>query len=322
MNNNLSIEENIMEFNRRLAAWNADITADIDLYDFMELALDTLEGFDWIKSAAIAGLPIKTSRDPNEVVFEFADHFFDRWHDVHRSIIFTGRNSRGEVLDVLSPFVAKLCEVSGDTDRIMALCSPSASMAYANEMEVLKTKFPHVQKYVYNWLLRPELVRSEYDYRILAEKYDDLVHEYFFSVCGAEQRERLKAAIREANARKEAHELWQRAFSEVLRLRALAAECEKSARIDNACAYLEQAVSVGQSAGLNPNDYLAALERLFILYRKLKKYEDEERTILDAIELQSTSNHQICANRVNKYKERLIKCRTLLSKSKWNKNYE
>lgn len=257
MDDNSPIEENLKEFNRRLAAWNAELTADIDLYDFMGLALNMLEGFEWVKSSVAAGVPLKTSCSPDEVIFEFADNFFERWRKVHFSVLLTGRNSKEEVLDALMPFIQKLCKVSGDCKRIMQM------------FDALRNK-------------RIERVAQ------------------------------MKAEI-EALASERAR--YNGLVSEVVSLRSEAKRLEEMGDLTGASIKLEEAVSFGKSSSLNPSDYLAARERLFIVYRKLKRYADEERVLVEAITSEASRGHEVCIRRARKYEERLAKCRALIAKS-------
>lgn len=107
-------------------------------------------------------------------------------------------------------------------------------------------------------------------------------------------------------------------FSEVMYYRNLAHDCETAGDLLEAACNLEKAIIYGKEHALNPHNYLAAHERLFVLYRKLKKYSAEERAILDAINLESQFDNPICKRRVEKYKARLVKCRLLIEKNKNN----
>lgn len=256
MNDTLSLEHNLAEFNRRLAAWNAELAADIDLYDFMELALNTLEAFHWVKSSVAAGAPLKVSSDPDEAIFEFADHFFERWRKVHFSILITGRNSKDEVLEAITPFVIKLCEVYGNAERIMELYSPSQIHRDIAEINAERASL--------------EAKRH---------RYNDVV-------------------------------------GRIVTLRSEASEFEKAECLDEASLKLEEAIAVGKEWGINPSDYLSAYERLFVVYRKLKRYADEERVLMEAITIESARGHELCLRRAQKYKDRLVRCRTLINKSK------
>lgn len=123
MNSPAKIKEELLWFRSKVDAWNKPVTADIDLYDFMGLSLDTLEALDWLKRSIRNGEPLSVSVSPEDAIMDFADFFFERFHGIFQSIMLSGRNHREEVADALSPFIAKLCEVSENGEAIMRIAS-------------------------------------------------------------------------------------------------------------------------------------------------------------------------------------------------------
>lgn len=83
-------------------------------------------------------------------------------------------------------------------------------------------------------------------------------------------------------------------------------ELEKSGRIDDAIAVYEENIKVGYPAS-------HSYERLMILYRKRKEYDQEIRVILRAIEVFASAG---TTDLLFKYNDRLEKATELLSRQK------
>ena len=83
----------------------------------------------------------------------------------------------------------------------------------------------------------------------------------------------LQGELRSLLAKKEK---WQEAFSTCVGYQNDGRALEKSKDYDMAVLSYEKAVSFGESSPvLQINDYLASIERLAVLYRRLKRYADE-----------------------------------------------
>lgn len=72
----------------------------------------------------------------------------------------------------------------------------------------------------------------------------------------------------------------ERAFSELMSYQSSGMSAEKSGDLLGAAGWYERSISFGESSPLmRINDYLHSCERLAIVYRKLKRFDDEVRVI-------------------------------------------
>lgn len=89
---------------------------------------------------------------------------------------------------------------------------------------------------------------------------------------------RKTAALRAAN------DAWKSTFCELMSYQNGGAALEGEGRLEEAVIQYEEAVNFGrQSDDMKVNNYYHSIERLAILYRKLKRYDDEIRIINEAL---------------------------------------
>lgn len=130
-----------------------------------------------------------------------------------------------------------------------------------------------------------------------------------------ERLEKLKNEIEESRLKRLERE---KEFSHVMELRHEASDLEDSGQLEMAAEKYETAVAFGASRSLNPMNYYGCWERLLVIYRKLKRYADEERVILAMLAAcvsRSETSPAYFGRKIEKLEARLVKCRTLLSKS-------
>lgn len=73
---------------------------------------------------------------------------------------------------------------------------------------------------------------------------------------------------------------WAAAFSEQMSYQSSGMAAEKSGDLLGAAWWYERSISFGESSPLmRINDYLHSCERLAVVYRKLKRFDDEVRVI-------------------------------------------
>lgn len=84
---------------------------------------------------------------------------------------------------------------------------------------------------------------------------------------------------------------WQEQFSTIMHHQGKGIELEKEKDIDGAISEYKQAIACGESATLiSPNNYLHSMERLMVLYRKIKDYNSEIAIIEEAIQIATEEN--------------------------------
>ena len=127
----------------------------------------------------------------------------------------------------------------------------------------------------------------------------------------------LKARAELEEARRKRAQ-WEDQFSRLMRMREEASGIEEFGDLALASERYETAIAFGVSCSLNPMDYYGCWERLLVIYRKLKRYADEERVILAMLAVcvsRSEKAPDYFGRKIEKLEARLVKCRTLLSKS-------
>lgn len=73
---------------------------------------------------------------------------------------------------------------------------------------------------------------------------------------------------------------WEKAFSELMSFQNAGIELERDGRLEEAVRQYKQAVKLGENdERFKVNNYFYSIERLVIVCRKLKKYDDEIRVI-------------------------------------------
>ena len=129
----------------------------------------------------------------------------------------------------------------------------------------------------------------------------------------SERLERLKAEWEASRLRRLE---WEQNFARLMDLRREAFDLEDSGQLDLAAEKYESAVSFGLSCKLNPSDYYGCWDRLMKIYRKLKRYADEDRVISANLASYHERLSKIpgFANKIKKLEERLAKCRALAKK--------
>ena len=84
---------------------------------------------------------------------------------------------------------------------------------------------------------------------------------------------------------------WEEQFSTIMHHQGKGIELEKEKDIDGAISEYKQAIACGESATLiSPNNYLHSMERLMVLYRKIKDYNSEIAIIEEAIQIATEEN--------------------------------
>jgi hypothetical protein len=84
---------------------------------------------------------------------------------------------------------------------------------------------------------------------------------------------------------------WQEQFSTVMNHQGKGIELEKEKDIDGAISEYKQAIANGEKATLlSLNNYLYSMERLMVLYRKIKDYNSEIAIIKEAIQIATEEN--------------------------------
>ena len=89
--------------------------------------------------------------------------------------------------------------------------------------------------------------------------------------------ERKIAALRADN------DSWNIAFSKLMSYQNGGINLEKEGRLEEAIEQYEASVNFGHQSGMRVNNYYYSIERLTILYRKLRRYDDEIRIINDTL---------------------------------------
>ena len=84
---------------------------------------------------------------------------------------------------------------------------------------------------------------------------------------------------------------WQEQFSTIMHHQGKGIELEKEKDIDGAISEYKQAIACGECATLiSPNNYLHSMERLMVLYRKIKDYNSEIAIIEETIQIATEEN--------------------------------
>lgn len=108
------------------------------------------------------------------------------------------------------------------------------------------------------------------------------------------------------------HKQWETEWSEVNYFQNLGMDFENREDLENAVKSYENAIKLGEeSPRITINNYLHSVERLAIVYRKLKRYDDEVRVILIGLKYQDASPSE---NYYVRLRKRLAKAESLLIK--------
>ena len=98
---------------------------------------------------------------------------------------------------------------------------------------------------------------------------------------------------------------WQEQFSTVMNHQGKGIELEKEKDIDGAISEYKQAIANGEKATLlSLNNYLYSMERLMVLYRKIKDYNSEIAIIKEAIQIATEENLYRAEEAINANPER------------------
>ncbi len=101
-------------------------------------------------------------------------------------------------------------------------------------------------------------------------------------MCGSDDFEKLRheafAGIERLRSKRLA---WEKVFGELMSYQNSGMAAEKAGDLAGAASWYERSISFGESCtSLRINDYFHSVERLAVVYRKLKRYDDEVRVIL------------------------------------------
>lgn len=108
------------------------------------------------------------------------------------------------------------------------------------------------------------------------------------------------------------YKLWNTELSEVSYYQNLGMDYERKNDLENAVKSYEKAITLGEeSPRIKINNYLHSVERLAIVYRKLKRYDDEVRVILIGLKYQDVNPSD---NYYVRLRKRLAKAESLLNK--------
>lgn len=108
------------------------------------------------------------------------------------------------------------------------------------------------------------------------------------------------------------HKQWNTEWSEVSYYQNLGKDYERKNDLENAVKSYEKAITLGEeSPRIIINNYLHSVERLAIVYRKLKRYDDEVRVILIGLKYQDVNSSD---NYYVRLRKRLAKAESLLNK--------
>ena len=108
------------------------------------------------------------------------------------------------------------------------------------------------------------------------------------------------------------HKQWEAEWSEVSYYQNLGMDYERKKDLENAVQSYEKAITLGESSQkVKINAYLHSVERLAIVYRKLKRYDDEVRVILIGLRYQDVNPSD---NYYVRLRNRLLKAESLLNK--------
>lgn len=98
---------------------------------------------------------------------------------------------------------------------------------------------------------------------------------------------------------------WQEQFSTVMNHQGKGIELEKEKDIDGAISEYKQAIANGEKATLlSLNNYLYSMERLMVLYRKIKDYNSEIAIIKGVIQIATEENLYRAEQAINANPER------------------
>lgn len=98
---------------------------------------------------------------------------------------------------------------------------------------------------------------------------------------------------------------WQEQFSTIMHHQGKGIELEKEKDIDGAISEYKQAIANGEKATLlSLNNYLYSMERLMVLYRKIKDYNSEIAIIEKAIQIATEENLYRAEEAINANPER------------------
>ena len=134
----------------------------------------------------------------------------------------------------------------------------------------------------------------------------------------AKRKERLEKLRNDAEEARLKRLERDKEFRQVMELRYEASDLEDSGQLQMAAEKYETAIAFGASCSLNPMNYYGCMERLLVIYRKLKRYADEERVILNMLAVCAAKSEKASGffdRKIEKLQARLVKCQTLLSKS-------
>ena len=82
----------------------------------------------------------------------------------------------------------------------------------------------------------------------------------------------------------ESNRSWEKDFGKLMSLQGRGRELEKEGKLEEAALSYEEAIKFGRESGrFKINNYYYSAERLMIVYRKLKRYDDEIRIIEMAV---------------------------------------
>jgi tetratricopeptide (TPR) repeat protein len=99
---------------------------------------------------------------------------------------------------------------------------------------------------------------------------------------------------------------WEKHFSYLCELKENGNKLEKLGKVNEAIQAYEQAVEYGNK-NLNFPNYASAIDRLVILYRKIKEYQSEIDILNFAL------SHTMHPNQKAKYKQRLEKAKQIIN---------
>lgn len=98
---------------------------------------------------------------------------------------------------------------------------------------------------------------------------------------------------------------WEEQFSTVMNHQGKGIAFEKEKDIDGAISEYKQAIANGEKATLlSLNNYLYSMERLMVLYRKIKDYNSEIAIIKEAIQIATEENLYRAEEAINANPER------------------
>lgn len=107
------------------------------------------------------------------------------------------------------------------------------------------------------------------------------------------------------------NKVWEKEFSTLMNYQNSGMEYEKKGDLPSAAQSYEQSIKFGRaSKRMRINNFFHSIDRLVIVYRKLKKYEDEIRVIEDSLRLD-----KLIQKDREKFSQRLAKAKQLQEKA-------